>query len=192
MHKETLDCRGLACPQPVVETKKKLTAMPFGLLTVLVDNDVAKKNLMKLADSLHMEVMAREEDGLFTVTVLKVEGDGTVPEDSGNKVLLITADTFGRGSEELGALLTQSFFYALAESDKLLKAVYLVNSGVKLACDGSVVLDSLGKLEELGVAVYACGLCLDFFQLKDNLRVGGVTNMYAIAEALVKWRAVIL
>ncbi|MBS3887482.1 MAG: sulfurtransferase-like selenium metabolism protein YedF [Dethiobacter sp.] len=192
MSKETLDCRGLACPQPVVETKKKLAMMPFGVLTVLVDNYVAKENLIKLADSLHLEAMACEEDGLFTVTVLKEEGAGNTEEESGNKVLLITADTFGRGNEELGSLLTQSFFYALAESDKRITAVYLVNSGVKLACDGSAVLDSLGKLEELGVSVYACGLCLDFFQLKENLRVGGVTNMYAIVEALVKWQAVIL
>jgi selenium metabolism protein YedF len=192
LSKETLDCRGLACPQPVVETKKKLAMMPFGVLTVLVDNYVAKENLIKLADSLHLEAMACEEDGLFTVTVLKEEGAGNTEEESGNKVLLITADTFGRGNEELGSLLTQSFFYALAESDKRITAVYLVNSGVKLACDGSAVLDSLGKLEELGVSVYACGLCLDFFQLKENLRVGGVTNMYAIVEALVKWQAVIL
>jgi len=176
----------------VVETKKKLAMMPFGVLTVLVDNYVAKENLIKLADSLHLEAMACEEDGLFTVTVLKEEGAGNTEEESGNKVLLITADTFGRGNEELGSLLTQSFFYALAESDKRITAVYLVNSGVKLACDGSAVLDSLGKLEELGVSVYACGLCLDFFQLKENLRVGGVTNMYAIVEALVKWQAVIL
>ena len=192
MSKETLDCRGLACPQPVVETKKKLAMMPFGVLTVLVDNYVAKENLIKLADSLHLEALACEEDGLFTVTVLKEEGAGNTEEESENKVLLITADTFGRGNEELGSLLTQSFFYALAESDKRITAVYLVNSGVKLACDGSAVLDSLGKLEELGVSVYACGLCLDFFQLKENLRVGGVTNMYAIVEALVKWQAVIL
>lgn len=192
MSNEILDCRGLVCPQPVVETKKKLAMMPFGVLAVLVDNDVAKENLIKLANSLHMEVMACEEDGLFTVSVLKEERDVVAQEDTGNNVLLITADTFGSGNDELGALLIQSFFYALAESEKTPKAVYLVNSGVKLACDGSGVLDSLGKLEELGAAVFSCGLCLDFFQLKDNLRVGGVTNMYAIVEALVKWRAVIL
>jgi len=192
LSKETLDCRGLTCPQPVVETKKKLALMPYGVLKVLVDNDVAKENLIKLAGSLQMEVMASEEDGLFTVTLLKEVREAAAKEDTGNNVLLITADTFGRGNDELGALLTQSFFYALAESDKPLTAVYLVNSGVKLACDGSAVLDSLGKLEELGVSVYSCGLCLDFYQLKNNLRVGGVTNMYAIVEALVKSRAVIL
>ena len=29
-----------------------------------------------------------------------------------------------------------------------------------------------------------CGTCLDFYGLKDKLRVGGVTNMYAIVEKL--------
>lgn len=192
MNKETLDCRGLVCPQPVVEAKKKIVQMPSGRLTVLVDNDIAKKNLMKLADSLNMEALVREEDGLFAVTMLKEEGGWVAVKVPETKVLLVTADTFGRGSEELGALLIKSFFYALAECEKLPTAVYLVNSGVKLACDGSPALDSLGKLEELGVGIHSCGLCLDFFQLKDNLRLGGVTNMYAIVEGLMDGQQVIL
>jgi selenium metabolism protein YedF len=189
--KETLDCRGLACPSPVVETKKKISTMASGTLTVLVDNDTARKNLLKLADSLNMEAVSREEDGLFAVTLLK-EGPKAVLDDTKGKTLMVTADTLGRGNEDLGAILMKSFFYALSESDRLPEAVYLVNSGVKLACDGSPVMDSLGKLVELGVEVHSCGLCLDFFQLKENLRVGNVTNMYAIVEGLMNSRPIIL
>jgi selenium metabolism protein YedF len=189
--KETLDCRGLACPAPVVEARKKINAMPFGTLTVRVDNETAGKNLLKLAESLSMEAVSREDEGGYTVTLLKEMSMPQLQEPQG-KTLMVTADTFGRGSEELGALLLKSFFYALAESDRLPSAVYLVNSGVKLACDGSPVMDNLGKLVELGVEVHSCGLCLDFFQLKDNLRVGSVTNMYAIVEKLMNSRPVIL
>ena len=32
--------------------------------------------------------------------------------------------------------------------------------------------------------VLSCGTCLDFFELKEDLQVGGVTNMYTIVEAL--------
>jgi selenium metabolism protein YedF len=188
---ETLDCCGLACPAPVVEAKKKISAMPPGKLTVLVDNETAKRNLLKLAESMNMEAVSQEDEGVITVTVLK-ERNLTDLQETEGKTLLVTNDILGGGSEELGAILMKSFFYALAESDKLPTAVYLVNGGVKLACDGSPVMDSLGKLVELGVEVYSCGLCLDFFQLKDNLRVGSVTNMYAIVERLMNSRPVII
>jgi selenium metabolism protein YedF len=182
----------MSCPQPVVETKKKVSTISEGTLTVLVDNETAKRNLLKLADSLNMATVCREENGIYAVSLLKERANYAGVEDTVGKTLLVTADTFGRGDEELGALLIKSFFYALAESDKLPEAVYLVNAGVKLVCDGSPVLDSMGKLVELGVEVNSCGLCLDFFQLKDNLRVGTVTNMYAIVERLMNSRPVIL
>ena len=34
-----------------------------------------------------------------------------------------------------------------------------------------------------GVKVMTCGTCLDFYGLKEKLRVGVVSNMYDIAEA---------
>jgi len=36
------------------------------------------------------------------------------------------------------------------------------------------------------VELFACGLCLDFFKLKDELQVGEITNMYAIIEKLTE------
>jgi hypothetical protein len=37
-----------------------------------------------------------------------------------------------------------------------------------------------------GVEILTCGTCLDFYQLKDKLAVGGVTNMYDIVERQMK------
>lgn len=189
---ETLDCRGLSCPQPVVETKKKLTAMMAGTLTVLVDNETAKNNLLKLGSSMDLEVMAREDGGVFSVSLLKTELGLAAMKQGQAKILLLTKDTFGSGSEELGDLLMKSFLYALAESENLPEKVFLINGGVRLACDGSPALDSLAKLVELGVDILSCGLCLDFFELKDHLRVGYVTNMYAIVEQLMTTDPLIL
>jgi selenium metabolism protein YedF len=191
MDKETLDCRGLACPAPVVETKKKLGQMTAGTLTVLVDNETAKNNLLKLAGSLDLDSAAKEDEGLFAVTVIK-DGDISVKNAKERKVILVTAETFGRGSEELGMLLMKSFFYALCESDTPPEHIYLVNGGVKLACVGSAVLESLEGLQAQGVAIHSCGLCLDFFELKDKLKVGDVTNMYAIVDELTGADTVIL
>lgn len=185
MNKAYLDCRGMACPQPVVETKKKLTDMTEGLLEVSVDNETAKNNLMKLASSLGVEAASREEKGVFIVSLLK----GQMPHAKGvptrGKKLLVTADTLGRGSDELGGILIKAFFYALAESERLPDDVYLLNSGVKLACEGSPVLESLQKLAGLGVGIHACGLCLDFFNLKEQHSAGEITNMYTIVERLM-------
>ena len=186
MKKEILNCCGLACPQPVVETKKRLSELPAGTLDVLVDNETAKNNILKLAASLNVSAAVKEEKGIYTITLLKEQdllSFSGVPE---KRILLITADTLGHGSDELGATLIKSFFYALTESSNLPKAVYFINSGVKLACAQSPVLDALQKLTALGVELYSCGLCLDYFQLKDKLLAGEITNMYDIVEQITQ------
>ncbi|MCR3922375.1 MAG: sulfurtransferase-like selenium metabolism protein YedF [Firmicutes bacterium] len=183
MKQEHLDCRGLACPQPVVETKKRLATLATGTLNVLVDNETAKNNIVKLAKSLGIESMAKLEGDQYTIALLK-EKEALLSSSSPGKTIIMASETLGHGSEELGAILMKSFFYALAESAELPQAVYLLNGGVKLACEGSSSLDSLQKLQALGVEFHSCGLCLDFFQLKEKLTVGEVTNMYAIVEQI--------
>ena len=60
-----------------------------------------------------------------------------------------------------------------------------LNSGVFLTTEGSDVLEALEKLGDMGVEILSCGLCLDFFNLKDKLKAGGTTNMLMIAESLL-------
>ncbi|MBS4022041.1 MAG: sulfurtransferase-like selenium metabolism protein YedF [Dethiobacter sp.] len=187
-----LDCRGLSCPQPVVETKKKLDAMTKGVLTVLVDNETAVKNLSKLAGNLNLDSSVIEKDSIFSVTIRKENVVSEGSDEDHAAVLLITSDTMGRGSEELGGLLMRSFLYALAEHTKLPASVYLVNAAVRLACQGSPALDSIQKMALRGVAFHSCGLCLDYFKLTDKLAAGDVTNMYAIVEQLMAGKALIL
>ena len=183
MRHDKLDCRGLACPQPVVETKKKLSELSAGTLTVLVDNETAKNNLLKLANSLGLTAASKKEADDYSVTIMK-EAEASSAAAAAGKVILVAGETLGHGSDELGTILMKSFFYALAESKQLPQAIYFLNGGVKLACTGSHVLESLCKLQSLGVEIYACGLCLDFFQLTAQLAVCEVTNMYAIVEQI--------
>jgi intracellular sulfur oxidation DsrE/DsrF family protein len=61
----------------------------------------------------------------------------------------------------------------------------LINRGVMLTTEGSRVLDSLQKLESEGVQIFSCGTCLNHYQLKEKLKVGKVTNMYDILDALL-------
>ena len=69
---ETVDARGLSCPVPVIKTKQALDAMTSGEITVLVDEEVAKENVSRLARSTGCEVGVTENDGEFSLTIRKV------------------------------------------------------------------------------------------------------------------------
>ena len=101
------------------------------------------------------------------------------------KRILIATDKIGRDNAELGAVLMKNFLYSLARNEERPKAVMLMNEGVRLACAGSASLDDLRMLAENGVAVKACGTCLDFLGLKDELAVGEVGTMPDSVKALV-------
>ncbi|MDD5094339.1 MAG: sulfurtransferase-like selenium metabolism protein YedF [Dehalococcoidia bacterium] len=104
---------------------------------------------------------------------------------SGPTVLLIGSDTFGRGSDELGQLLMRSFLHTLNETSTLPDRIICLNSGAKLVVEGSQVLDDLCALSEKGIEILACGTCLGYYEIKDKVAVGRISNMYDIASALL-------
>lgn len=101
-----------------------------------------------------------------------------------SKQLLVSSDSIGQ-SGELGQLLMRNFLYSLARSSLEPIAVLLMNSGVRLACEGSASLDDLRLLAEKGVAIKACGTCLDYLGLMDSLAVGEVGTMPDSVEAIM-------
>lgn len=103
-----------------------------------------------------------------------------------NLVLLVGTDKLGSGDDKLGAALMKSYMYALTENDIKPKTMIFVNGGVKLTTEGSDVIESLKNLHANGVEVLSCGTCLDFYNLKDKLLVGEVSNMYTIVEKMNK------
>jgi selenium metabolism protein YedF len=102
-----------------------------------------------------------------------------------SKRVFIVTDKIGRGNDELGGLLMKNFLYSLARNEDAPKAVVLMNEGVRLACNGSASLDDLTLLAENGVPIKACGTCLDFLGLKDELAVGSVGTMPDSVAALM-------
>lgn len=68
---EKLDMRGLSCPQPVFETKKKIELMGSGTLEVLVDSGTSRDNVSRLAESKGWNVSIKEQDDEFTLTLSK-------------------------------------------------------------------------------------------------------------------------
>ncbi len=185
----TLDCRAQQCPHPVVAARKALLAAPDETLIVLVGDDSARQNVTRLATSLGCSVQQAPTDGGFALTLTP----GTRPTPgtaaaavSGKTVVFIASDAMGSGNDELGRLLLKNFLFTLLELDTTPDAIYLVNAGVKLAVKGAECREALDKLACRGTDIAACGLCLDFFHLKDELAVGRVTNMLDIAESLLQ------
>ena len=59
-----VDARGLSCPIPVVRTKEAINQKPNTPLVVLVDNEVSRENVSRLAKSRGYSVeVERIEDG---------------------------------------------------------------------------------------------------------------------------------
>ena len=187
-----LDCKGLACPQPVILTKKALDQRP-PQLTVIVDNAAAKENVAKFAAAAGYGVNIEPAGGVFRLHLLALgSAPAALPEaakvpaegSEAGPVFLISRSTLGQGDDQLGAILMKSFFVSLQELQPAPRTILLLNGGVHLAAEGSPVQDGLQELSRRGVNVLVCGTCLDFFHLKDKLAVGSVTNMYSILTEL--------
>ena len=97
----------------------------------------------------------------------------------------------GQGDKEFGRILLKNFLATLLEFDPLPDNIFFVNSGVNLVCTGSEALEALNQLACKGVDIASCGLCLDFYNLKDELKVGRVTNMFETLDTQLKAARVI-
>ena len=193
---KTIDCRGMACPLPVVNAKKAAEELSSGdVLTVLVDNGIAVQNLSRFGEHKGFTVSAEKKGDREYEVSMTVSGGApaAVREeavvcamDSRRKGMLVvlSANTMGTGDAKLGTALMKAFVFALTKQDQLPDTILCYNTGASLTCEGADTLEDLKLLESEGVTVLTCGTCLDFYGLKDKLAVGGVTNMYDIVERM--------
>jgi len=186
-----IDCRGLACPQPVITTKKALDQLKEGEMIVIVGNASSCNNVERFVQSQGCSVEIKEERGDFYLRIQKAIGQearGTVKGDESVKkvIVYINSHLMGIGEEVLGAILMRSFLKTLLDLETKPSRLILINSGVRLATEGSEVLETLGELSGKGIEILSCGTCLDFYELKEKLKVGKVSNMYDIAQSLME------
>jgi len=181
-----VDARGLDCPHPVILTNKAFDESDA--VTTIVDNEVAKENVSRLAKSKGFSIEVEEKEGDFHLH-LKREGCAVLEKlsepTSGPTVLLLASDEMGRGSEALGKKLMTAFVQVLHEISPQPQKIICLNSGVKLVVEGSQVIEDLRAMEEKGAEILACGTCLGHYDLKEKLAVGKVSNMFDIASALL-------
>jgi len=194
---QRLDLRKLACPAPVVETKKAVDAgrCPF---EVLVDSEAQQDNVSRMARKLgcSVEIHAGPDD-CFAVSVNK-EGVAPTPSASVSEqpglspasslsgtVVYMNSAVMGSGDDKLGHILIRAFLKTLHDLSPVPKTLIMVNGGVKLAItDANDTVPAIAELEARGTEVLVCGTCLDFFDAKNKLAVGRISNMFEIVEAL--------
>ena len=108
------------------------------------------------------------------------------------KVFLIQSEGLGRGEEQLGLMLMANFLRLLGESQDKPETMIFLNTGVRLVCQGSHVLEHVKRLEQQGVQLLACGTCLEYFDLKDKMVVGQPTTMAKIVQSMLSSEVVSL
>ena len=187
---KVVDCRGFACPQPVIETKQALERTEK--VTIIVDNPAARDNVARFGESQGGKVtIGNKKDGVYITIEKGKTGKGRKKALSsehaatGPVVAVIRSDQMGQGEENLGQVLMRSFLHALTEIADRPNTMIFFNTGVRLTVTGSEVLDDLQALEKNGVEILICGTCLDYFNLKGKIVVGQVSNMYTIAETML-------
>jgi selenium metabolism protein YedF len=189
---QIIDVTGKPCPIPVIEAKKALRQASAGtVVRVLIDNDIARQNLEKMAKGMgYPFAYETQPDGKILVSITAAPETAPnmaaqkVSDTEGDLVVAFGKNTMGTGNDELGAILMKAFIYSLTELDTPPALMVFFNSGVRLTSEGSAALKDLKTLEEKGCVISSCGTCLDFYQLKEKLAIGNVTNMYAIASAM--------
>ncbi len=191
---QTLDCRGLTCPQPVIKTKELISDQHPKEFVVLVDNQAALENVSRFLGKNGYTVANAKEGDFWKISA---QGSGkpvaepkyaqkSCPStnEAGKTLVLITTETLGRGDESLGAALMGNFLATLPELGPQLWRVVLLNGGVKLAVHEGKALDGLQALAEKGVSIYVCGTCLGHYGLLEQKKVGETTNMLDIVTSL--------
>ena len=185
-----IDCCNLACPEPVLKTKKALEELPDdSILEVKVNSISSKENVTRFATKSGYESRMEDlEDGTTLISIIKGYACAVVESEDDNrfynKTLFLKTDKVGSG--ELGAKLMVGFLKSILELPKLPNQIICVNEAVKLttAPEDHDVIKTLRALEEKGVEIYSCGVCLEHFNVVDALKVGKIGNAYATVEML--------
>lgn len=182
-----LDFRNKSCPIPLVETRKFINKNRNEDFKIILDNEVSFLNIKKFLENNKLNYSSNKGNNIYTFEVI-FDGNERLSEEKfqiTNFSIFVMSDNFGNGEEELSRSLMKSYFYALNESITLPSNIIFINSGVKLLTKDSGIIGSLELLMQKGISILCCGICIDYYNLKDNLSsVAEVTNMYSIIDIL--------
>ena len=181
-----LDLRNKSCPIPLVETRKFINNNKNTDFKIILDNEVSFLNIKKYLENNKINYSSNKSDELYIFEVI-FDGNEKLSHEKfevNNFSILIMSDLFGERDEELSRVLMKSYFYALDESITLPSNIIFINSGVKLLTENYDVIKHIESLKNRGVSILACGICTDYYKLKDHIKVAEITNMYSVIEIL--------
>jgi selenium metabolism protein YedF len=112
-----------------------------------------------------------------------------MPNENNNQTnkytILIKSNRMGSGNDDLGKILIRGFLNSLIKQEQLPSHIILYNAGVLLAVKDSDTAASMLEMEQRGVQIVLCGTCVDFFQIKEQIAAGQISNMAHITSLLI-------
>ncbi len=113
---EHIDCRGMACPMPVVTAEKRYKEAAEGdTYTVVVNDETSATNITRAVKAWGGEYVQERKGQDYLISITKGK-QIEVPKAVIAKVILISSDTVGRGDDELGRVLMRALMASLSES----------------------------------------------------------------------------
>jgi selenium metabolism protein YedF len=194
---QIIDTSGQQCPAPLIAIKRALKeALTGDSFQVITDNHTSFSNISRFLKDNDTEFTYGVTNGIWTLTVTK-RNPGMVytnPEEyciteiphftQDDFVIAFTSDKMGDGEEELGHLLMCNFIKALKDLDRLPAKMVFYNKGVTLGSENSPVIDHLKEIEKMGVTLLLCSTCVKYYSLDEKIKIGTLSNMFEIAQAL--------
>lgn len=101
--------------------------------------------------------------------------------------IAVNHDGMGQAEPALSHKLIQTFLNMLDLDELLPRTICFYAEGVKMAVEGSPVLEELQSLAAKGVELIVCTTCLNHYGLMQQLRVGVAGSMKEIVAA--QWEA---
>ena len=188
-----IDCRNLACPEPVIRTKNALEGLKNGeKLEILVNSIAPKENISRFLKNQNVEFSVEQNGAETKITAVKGESklelanfDEFVCEITPkNKKTVIYLNEEYAGSGDVGVSLLSKFLGALLQVEKP-EYVICVNNAVKMTTNRAhPSFKTLKDLEAAGVKILSCGSCLEAYKLVSDLSVGEMSNAYEVMQIL--------
>ncbi len=188
--KRTFDLRDLECPKPVIETKKIVEKYKGDEVEIILNSKISKENVIRFLNNSGINFLEKQENENYIIYFVNSGAENAAPIDditckaNKGKNIIISSHHLGRGDDQLGAILMKSFIYTLSQSPVKPRNIFFVNSGVFLTTEGSPVIEELNVIKSSGCDIYSCGTCLDYYKLKDKLKIGSIGNMALLLEFL--------
>ncbi|AGZ81235.1 sulfurtransferase-like selenium metabolism protein YedF [Campylobacter fetus] len=197
-----IDCRGLECPKPIIETKDALNELSIGdKLEIAVNSPAPLANVQKFLSANGLEFDIFQNGSEYTITVVKshelmeidMQNYSCEMDFQKHKILFLKDDKVG--SDPIGKGLLTKFLSTISavQADKRVTHIICVNEAVLMTTNRSHPSFAVLKdLSSFGINVLSCGSCLEALGLVDRLGVGQISNAFEIMNLMLENETVYL